>query len=164
MDLRAADGGSGGDRNRPAGKAASPARQLRRRGGAGGQLNRRVQAAILLRGIRQSPSKVAPSFSTRLGVLMVHCARAVASNSTRSRAVTSPLKTPAMVTRVAEIRALTTAPLAITTSSPLISPSASPSIFTGPRKFNLPEILEPLPILDSVASSGAAIGLCFLSM
>src|SRR5580704_3986201 len=112
-----------------------------------------VHAASFFVGILQSPSNCAPSFSTRLGVLMLHCTRAVAISSTRSRAVTSPLKAPAIVTLLALIRALTTAPVAITTSSPVISPSASPSIFTGPRKVSLPEALVPLPIRDSNSSA-----------
>src|SRR5580700_4387680 len=80
-------------------------------------------AASFFEGILQSPSNCAPSLSTKLGVLIVHCTRAVAISSTRSRAVTSPLNEPAIVTLLAEIRALTTAPVVMTTSSPVISPS-----------------------------------------
>ena len=93
-----------------------------------------IYAASFFDGILQSPSNCAPSLSTRLGVLIVHCTRAVAISSTRSRAVTSPLNAPAIVTLVAEIRALTTAPVVITTSSPVISPSG---VFDTPANIGL---------------------------
>jgi hypothetical protein len=47
------------------------------------------------------------------------------------------------------MRAVTIAPGAIRISSPVISPSASPSILAGSLKFNLPETLVPLLMQDS---------------
>jgi hypothetical protein len=87
-----------------------------------------IKAAASSRGILQSPSNCAPSFSTKVGVVSVQRNRAVGNNSMRSRAIISPLTLPPIVSRTAAIRALTTAPGAITISLPLISPSASPSI------------------------------------
>src|SRR5581483_7728821 len=111
------------------------------------------QAAARSFGILQSPSNCAPSLSTRLAVVIVHLSRAVGSSSRRSRATISPLTRPATVTREPVIRAVTTAPSAITISSPVISPSASPSIFADARKTSLPEIFAPLPIRDSNSRS-----------
>jgi hypothetical protein len=64
--------------------------------------------------------------------LTVQRNRAEAISSSRWRTTISPLTVPATVSRVAVIFAETTAPSAITTSSPTISPSASPSIRTVP--------------------------------
>jgi len=106
-------------------------------------------AAARSRGILQSPSNCAPSFSTRLGVVKVHRRRAVGNNSTRSRAITSPVTLPPIVSRTAAMRAVTMAPGAIRISSPVISPSASPSILAGSLKFNLPDTRVPLLMQDS---------------
>ena len=113
-------------------------------------------AAARSRGILQSPSNCAPSFKTRLGVVTEQRSRAVGNNSTRSRAITSPVTWPPIVSRTAAIRAVTTAPGAIRISSPVISPSASPSILAGSLKFNLPETLVPLLIQDSKPPGGFA--------
>src|SRR5436309_9241531 len=55
------------------------------------------------------------------------------------------------------MRAITTADGAISISSPVISPSASPSIVASSPKSTFPEILVPLLMQDEIGLPGSAI-------